>query len=186
MRLPVTARSTPTASHSTVIDPISNIPASSDHTGKKSRELSHALPSDFIKYLRTNACRGEVGPDHTATWDDCVQTILKGTTEEPMSAAELTEICAASRATVYCRLDGLPDRGLLVEQTVPNTDGHHRTVYAATLDHVIIDITDGEFLPSRNGNELQISLRTSSRVSTMGETVIAQIGRGRYRPTSSC
>lgn len=49
--------------------------------------------------------------------DDCVQTILKETTEKPMSAAELTKTCAASRATVYRRLDELADHGLLVEHT---------------------------------------------------------------------
>jgi len=62
-----------------------------------------------------------------------------------MSAAELTEACAASRATVYRRLDEMTDRGLLVEQTKPDPDGHHRTVYAASLDRAVIDPDDGEF-----------------------------------------
>lgn len=77
--------------------------------------------------------------------DDCVQTILKETTQEPMSAAQLTETCAASRATVYRRLDELVDCGLLVEQTVPDPEGHHHIVYAASLDRVVIDLVDGKF-----------------------------------------
>lgn len=77
--------------------------------------------------------------------DDCVKTILKETTQKPMSAAELTEACAASRATVYRRLEELTDRGLLVEQTRPDPEGHHHTVYAASLDRVVIDFVDGEF-----------------------------------------
>ncbi|CDK39155.1 winged helix-turn-helix domain-containing protein [Halorubrum sp. AJ67] len=77
--------------------------------------------------------------------DKCVQTILKETSQEPMSAAELNEACTASRATVYRRLDELTDCDLLVEQTKPDPEGHHHTVYAATLDRVMIDFVDGEF-----------------------------------------
>jgi predicted transcriptional regulator len=77
--------------------------------------------------------------------NDCVQTILTKTIEEPMSAAELTETCPASRATVYRRLDELADRGLVAERTAPDEDGHHRTVYAATLDRVVINFTDEGF-----------------------------------------
>lgn len=77
--------------------------------------------------------------------DDCVQTILEQTLDEPMSAAELTDRCPASRATVYRRLDDLADRGLVTERTAPDADGHHRTVYAAALDRVVIDLTDDGF-----------------------------------------
>jgi predicted transcriptional regulator len=77
--------------------------------------------------------------------NDCVQTILRETLEEPMSAAELTDTCAASRATVYRWLDDLTDRGLLDERTSIDPDGHHRTVYAATLDRVVVDLTDEGF-----------------------------------------
>jgi len=74
--------------------------------------------------------------------DDCVQRILTYTNQEPMSAAELTEKCSASRATVYRRLDDLTERDLLAERTAPDEDGHHRTVYVATLDRVVVDLTD--------------------------------------------
>lgn len=77
--------------------------------------------------------------------DDCVRTILKRTLEEPMSASELTETCAASRATVYRRLDELADHGLVVERTDPDADGHHRTVYVAALDRVVVDLTTDGF-----------------------------------------
>lgn len=77
--------------------------------------------------------------------DDCVQTILRQTLDEPMSASELTEACDASRATVYRRLDELADRGLVTERTAPDPDGHQPTVYAATLDRVVIDLTDDGF-----------------------------------------
>lgn len=76
---------------------------------------------------------------------DCVQTILRKTLEQPMSAAELTEACTASRATVYRRLEDLSERDLLEEQTSIDPDGHHRTVYTATLDRVVVDLTDDGF-----------------------------------------
>lgn len=62
-----------------------------------------------------------------------------------MSAAELTEKCTASRATVYRRLDELTDQGLLDEQTAIDPDGHHHTVYATTLDRIVIDLTEDGF-----------------------------------------
>lgn len=77
--------------------------------------------------------------------DDCVQTILRETLEEPMSASELTDVCTASRATVYRRLQDLTDHGLLAERTEPDVDGHHRTVYAASLDSVEVDLTEDGF-----------------------------------------
>ncbi|MFB6151857.1 MAG: ArsR/SmtB family transcription factor [Haloarculaceae archaeon] len=77
--------------------------------------------------------------------DDCAQTILARTLEEPMSAPELTEVCEASRATVYRRLGDLSDRGLVSERTEPDADGHHRTVYVAALDRVVVDLTGDGF-----------------------------------------
>ena len=71
-----------------------------------------------------------------------------------MSAPELTELCDASRATVYRRLDDLSERGLVAERTRPDADGHHRTVYRATLDRVVVDLTE-------EGFEVTVSTRES-------------------------
>lgn len=87
--------------------------------------------------------------------DDCVQRILTATLEEPMSASELTDLCEASRATVYRRLDDLSERGLVAERTRPDADGHHRTVYRAALDRVVVDLTD-------DGFEVSVSTRQSA------------------------
>ena len=75
--------------------------------------------------------------------DDCARTILEHTVDDPMTAAQLTDRCDASRATVYRRLDELAERGLLVEVTTPDPDGHHRTAYAANLDRVVVTL-DGD------------------------------------------
>lgn len=62
-----------------------------------------------------------------------------------MSAPELTERCDASRATVYRRLDDLAEQGLLEEQTEIDGDGHHRTTYTATLEKVVVELTEDGF-----------------------------------------
>jgi predicted transcriptional regulator len=77
--------------------------------------------------------------------DDCAQTILTETKEGPVPASELTERCEASRATVYRRLDDLSEHGLVAERTEPDADGHHRTVYRATLDRVVVELTADGF-----------------------------------------
>ena len=77
--------------------------------------------------------------------DDCARTILRHTVSEPMTAAQLTERCDASRATVYRRLDDLVERELLVEATTPDLDGHHRTAYAANLDRFVVDLDEDGF-----------------------------------------
>jgi predicted transcriptional regulator len=77
--------------------------------------------------------------------DDCARTILEHTVSNPMTAAELTDACDASRATVYRRLDDLAERDLLAEQSVPDPDGHHRTAYAANLDRLVVNLDEDGF-----------------------------------------
>jgi Fe2+ or Zn2+ uptake regulation protein len=74
--------------------------------------------------------------------DDCVQTILTATATEPVAAERLVEQCEASRATVYRRLAALKEHDLVREQQRLDPDGHHYEVYAATLDQVMITLTD--------------------------------------------
>lgn len=76
--------------------------------------------------------------------DPTARTILKETSQEPMTARTLSEHCDASRPTVYRRLDDLRECGLLVERTkVDPSDGHHRTVYATNLRRLTVDVDDG-------------------------------------------
>lgn len=88
--------------------------------------------------------------------DDHVRTILTATNVEPMSAKELSEHCDVSQATVYRRVERLTDAGLLAERTRPRADGHHDTVYVATLDELSIQLRDGEleFDVERRGDDV--------------------------------
>ncbi|MBX0286493.1 helix-turn-helix domain-containing protein [Haloarcula salinisoli] len=76
--------------------------------------------------------------------DDHARAILTATSDDALSAKELSERCDISQATVYRRVDRLTDAGLVTERTRPRADGHHDTVYAATLDELTVRLRDGE------------------------------------------
>lgn len=82
--------------------------------------------------------------------DEYVRSILTVTNVESLSASELSERCDASLATVCRRLERLQDAGLVAERTRPRADGHHDTVYAATLEELSVRLT---------GDELAVELR---------------------------
>lgn len=71
--------------------------------------------------------------------------ILTATSVDPMSATELTERCDASLPTVYRVLDRLQAVDLVEEGTRLRDDGHHDTVYLATLDGFEVSLEDGTF-----------------------------------------
>lgn len=88
--------------------------------------------------------------------DECARTILAATSTEPMSASELSDVCDVSESTIYRRVDRLDDATLLAQRTRPRADGHHETVYVATLDRFEVELRDGEFALSvtRRGDDL--------------------------------
>lgn len=77
--------------------------------------------------------------------DETARRILLETRTQPMSADALSERCGVSESTVYRRIEDLRDLDLLVERTHPDEAGHHYNVYAATLDRIVIDVTDDGF-----------------------------------------
>lgn len=76
--------------------------------------------------------------------DDYARAILTATSDEPMSANELSERCDGSVTTIYRRIDRLLACGLLEERLHPQPDGNHFRVYAATLARFSIEFEDGE------------------------------------------
>lgn len=76
--------------------------------------------------------------------DDYARAILLATSTRPMSASTLSEECDFSVTTVYRRVDRLVDCGLLRERTQVADDGHHYSVYEARVDHLDVDVDDGE------------------------------------------
>lgn len=63
-----------------------------------------------------------------------------------MSAKELSKELDADVSTIYRRVDNMIEYELLVERTKIVEDGSHHSVYDANVNHVDIDIDDGEFI----------------------------------------
>lgn len=76
--------------------------------------------------------------------DEVTRCVLLATSEGPRSAAELSDRCGVSQSTIYRRLDRLREADLLGESTRPKPEGHHETVYVATLAAVEVRLADGD------------------------------------------
>ncbi|SEO73784.1 Helix-turn-helix domain-containing protein [Halogranum amylolyticum] len=87
-------------------------------------------------------------PDDAAVFrllhDEYARAILTATSRDAMSARELADICDASLPTVYRRVDDLVAQGLVVEDTELDPTGNHYTTYEAAVEHIDIDIDNGE------------------------------------------
>lgn len=77
--------------------------------------------------------------------EDGTRTIMEAVAASPRSPAEIAELADVSRQTVYRRLDRLQTAGLVSERTRPRADGHHETIYAATLTEFHLELTDEGF-----------------------------------------
>lgn len=77
--------------------------------------------------------------------DEHVRTILRATNTQSLSARVLAARCDVSRQTVYRRLERLEDAGLVNSRPQLREDGHHDTVYTATLDRLSIELTGETF-----------------------------------------
>lgn len=77
--------------------------------------------------------------------DDTARGILAETSVEPMSAATLAARLEVSQPTIYRRIQDLEACNLISQRTQLDPEaGHHKQVYAANLNHLRIDLADGE------------------------------------------
>jgi predicted transcriptional regulator len=76
--------------------------------------------------------------------DRYARRIVLATSRRPMSASDLTDAIDASLPTVYRRLDDLQRCGLLAERTEFVEGGRNYSVYAARVERVSVDFTDGD------------------------------------------
>lgn len=77
-------------------------------------------------------------------YDEYARSILTMTSSKPMSADQLADACDASLSTVYRRVDELEELGLLHSEAQYDPDGDHYRTFEAAIEHVGIDIEDGE------------------------------------------
>ena len=73
--------------------------------------------------------------------DDYATEILVETYVQPRSARRLAEHCDASRSTIYQRIERLQAHDLLETRQEIDPDGHHREVYATSLQRVTVELT---------------------------------------------
>ncbi|THE64404.1 ArsR family transcriptional regulator [Salinadaptatus halalkaliphilus] len=86
--------------------------------------------------------------------DEYARTILAATSQQSMTATELSDQCDMSLSTVYRRTEDLETCGLLETRTEIDADGHHTAVYSARLERLTVELTDGVY---------DVSLSTKSR-----------------------
>lgn len=77
--------------------------------------------------------------------DELARRILVLTSEQPLSADELADCLDASAPTVYRRLNGLVEYGLVAESRRIDEDGNHYKTFATTLKRVSFEITEGGY-----------------------------------------
>lgn len=77
--------------------------------------------------------------------DEYAHAILIQTSQQEMSALELSEACDASVSTIYRRIERLQEYDLLDEHLQLDRGGHHYNTYTARLERIEIELVEGEF-----------------------------------------
>jgi hypothetical protein len=80
----------------------------------------------------------------TLLGDEYVQEILVATDDDALSARELSEELDTARSTIYDRTERMVEHGLLVERTRIVADGSHHSVFESNVDHLDVDVVEGE------------------------------------------
>jgi DNA-binding transcriptional ArsR family regulator len=71
--------------------------------------------------------------------EDC-RSILEATTDEALSASELSETCDLPLSTAYRKLEQLTEAGLLEEQLRLSRSGKHTSEYIRSIEEVSVSI----------------------------------------------
>lgn len=76
---------------------------------------------------------------------DC-RSILRATSEEALSASELSEECGIPLSTTYRKLESLTEAGLLEEGLRLRRSGKHTSEYRRRVDDIVVSMdAAGEF-----------------------------------------
>jgi len=76
--------------------------------------------------------------------DDACRAILEATSDESLTATEVSEQCEIPMSTAYRKVELLADAMLVEEQVRINTSGKHATEYRTCFDDVVISVDSGE------------------------------------------
>ncbi|MDS0473818.1 helix-turn-helix domain-containing protein [Natrinema sp. 1APR25-10V2] len=75
--------------------------------------------------------------------DDACRSILEATSEESLTATELSERCDIPMSTAYRKVEMLTEAELVEEQVRINTSGKHATEYRKNFDDVLVSVAGG-------------------------------------------
>ncbi|WP_158059269.1 winged helix-turn-helix domain-containing protein [Halorussus halophilus] len=93
---------------------------------------------------------------------DC-RTVLKATSDESLSAREISEVCGIPLSTTYRKLDLLTEAGLLEERTRLRRSGKHTSEYARQVDDITVSVdADSGFELTVTQRETQTQVGGSS------------------------
>jgi len=99
-------------------------------------------PHAIVRYVAKDPAPADV----FALLDDkYARGILRATNRTPMSARQLAVELEASRSTVYRRIEQLEMLDLLSESTDVDVNGHHRSIYEATLSQITVELIEDDF-----------------------------------------
>ncbi|QLK25156.1 helix-turn-helix domain-containing protein [Natrinema zhouii] len=76
--------------------------------------------------------------------DDACRAILEATTEESLTATEVSEECDIPMSTAYRKVELLTEAELVEERVRINTSGKHATEYRTSFDDVLVSVVGGE------------------------------------------
>lgn len=75
--------------------------------------------------------------------DPDTRAILEVTSEERLSAMDITDRCDLPASTTYRKVDQLTEIGLLAEETLIRSDGKHTSTYTSRITTAEFAIVDG-------------------------------------------
>ncbi|ELY44247.1 ArsR/SmtB family transcription factor [Natronorubrum sulfidifaciens] len=76
--------------------------------------------------------------------DDACRDILEATSEESLTATELSEQCEIPMSTAYRKVEKLTEADLVEERVRINTSGKHATEYRKCFDDVLVSVDGGD------------------------------------------
>lgn len=101
------------------------------------------VPRRANRHAETDAVRDTDDDELLAVLDDedC-RAVLAATSEESLTAKEITERCGIPSSTVYRKLDRLTDAGLLCEELRLRRSGKHTREYRRCVDQVVVSLDE--------------------------------------------
>ncbi|GAB7021053.1 hypothetical protein JCM18750_39150 [Halostagnicola bangensis] len=108
--------------------------------------------------------------------DTACRAILEATTEDTLTATELSEQCAIPMSTAYRKVEELAGAGLLEERVRINTSAKHATEYRRCFDEVLVSV---------DGGDLEIEMTNDDTENETGRASHSPIGKTEAESDSS-